>query len=433
MHLVGYISAGPCWHHNGSWRHPESDAVDCMRPERYETIARILEEGLFDGVFMVDVQTMFDSYGGTHEANTRQPGQFWFMEPMQTLAAMARVTSRLGLAATMSTTLYPPYHIARAFSTLDHISNGRAGWNIVTSTNDGEARNFGLDTFPDKSLRYDLAEEVVEACNKLWESWEPDAIIYDREEGIWADPAKIRRVDFEGRFVKTRGPLAAPRSPQTRPVFMQAGSSERGREFAGRHAEVIFTLQHDRSHMQAFYQDIKSRVVAHGRPAHHCAVLPAIDVIVGETESIAKEKQAYINSLVSPELGVAEISNGIGIDLSNFPLDQPIQDMEITQGARGVFDVILQGSKTRNLTLRDAGRAYGESQMTPQIAGTARQIADHMQSLFEDGCCDGFIVIPSLSPSGYQQFVKHVVPELQKRGIFRDAYRGTTFREHLQG
>ncbi|MCS0494032.1 LLM class flavin-dependent oxidoreductase [Ancylobacter sp. MQZ15Z-1] len=432
MHFIGFCIAGPNWHHNGAWRHDESDGTDFLNPARYENIARILEEGKFDGLFFVDVLTLFDTFGGNFAANLRQPGQMFLLEPLQLLACMARATSHLGLAATMSTAFYHPFHIARSMATLDHISGGRAAWNVVTSANDREAQNFGMDRLMERGLRYDHAEEVVEACQALWRSWDEDALVLDRKNGVFADPDKVHYVNFEGRWVKTRGPLQTPRSPQTSPVLMQAGSSERGREFAGRWAEVLFTLQPDKARMQDFYRDIKSRMAAHGRAPNECAILPAVDIIVGETESIAREKAAYLESLVSDELGVAEISNAMGIDLAGYPLDQPLVDMEITQGSRGVFDHILRASQNKNMTLREAGHAYGVNEITPQIVGTPQMIADYMQDLFESEACDGFVVVPTLSPTGYVQFVRSVVPELQRRGIYRTEYAGRTFRENLR-
>lgn len=431
MHLVGYCCATPTWHNNGSWRHYESDGIHALDPARYENIGRILERGKFDGIFFVDLLLVMDHHAGSFSANLREPGQTWLLEPIQILSAMARVTKHLGLAATMSTSFYHPYHIARAFATLDHISGGRAGWNVVTSTNDREAQNFGIDKLMDKAQRYDYADEVLEACHALWNSWDEGALIHDRERGIYADPSKVHYVNYQGKYVKTRGPLTTPRSPQTSPVIMQAGSSDRGRQFAARWAEVIFTLHSEKKHMQAFYSDVKSRVEAAGRNRNHCAILPGIDVVVGETESIAREKAEYINSLVSPELGVAEISNALGIDLSQYPLDEPLSEMEITQGAKGMIDLILQGSEGK--TLREAGYIWGTRQMTPQLIGTPTMIADYMQDYFESEACDGFIVCPSLSPSAYAQFVDGVVPELQKRGIYRKEYTGRTFRDHLRG
>jgi FMN-dependent oxidoreductase (nitrilotriacetate monooxygenase family) len=432
MHLVGYLIAGPTWHNNGTWRHPESDADLALDPRRYERIAEILEEGKFDALFFVDVLTLFDSYQNSFAGQVSGAGQMWFLDPLLLLAAMARKTRHIGLAATLSTAFYHPFHIARAFATLDHISGGRAAWNVVTSANSREARNFGLDRLMDRTLRYDHADEVMEACDALWNSWEPDAIVFDRAAGRYADPDKIHYVDYAGKWVRTRGPLPTPRSPQGRPVIMQAGSSERGRQFAARWAEVIFTLQHARPDMQGFYADIKSRMERLGRRPEDCVITPAVDVILGETESIARERADYLNSLVSAETGVCDISNAIGVDLSQYPLDQPLADMDIGDGARGVLDVVLQGSRAANLTLREAGYRYGVSQLTPALIGTPRMVADQLQDMFESRCCDGFVICPSISPGTYMQFVRTVVPELQRRGIYREDYRGATLRDNLR-
>jgi FMN-dependent oxidoreductase (nitrilotriacetate monooxygenase family) len=253
MHLMGYVIAGPTWHHNGAWRHAESDAAQALDAGRYEHIARVLEGGKFDGLFFVDTLALMEFYDDSYAAVVKHGGQIYMLEPLQLLATMARATQRIGLSATMSTAFYPPFHIARAFASLDHISKGRAAWNIVTSTLTREAQNFGLDAIMDPNHRYDHADEVVQACCKLWESWDPDAIVYDRQNGIYADPSKVHHANFEGRWVKARGPLPTPRSPQGRPVLMQAGSSGRGRDFAAQWAEVVFTLQHAKSDMQAFY------------------------------------------------------------------------------------------------------------------------------------------------------------------------------------
>ena len=434
MHLVGYLIAGPTWHHHGSWRHGASDAVDALNPERYEHLARVMEAAKFDGLFFVDTLNLMEFYDNSYAELLRNGGQIYMLDPLQLLASMARVTSRIGLSATMSTAFIHPFQIARAFATLDHISKGRAAWNIVTSTTTREAQNFGMPGLMEASLRYDHADEVVEACCKLWESWDPDAIVYDRENGIYADPAKVRHAHYEGRWIKTRGPLPTPRSPQGRPVFMQAGASSRGREFAARWADVVFTLQHTKPDMQAFRSDIRKRVAAAGRRPEQCAVLPAIDVVIGETKAIAQERADYIASLVNPEFGVAEISNALGINLAQQSLDCTVDELNLKEGARGMLDVVLQASKPGvPLTLREAGRRYGNTRMNPQVVGTAGTVADYMQDLFESECCDGFVVCPALSPEGYVQFCRSVVPELQRRGLFRKDYTGATFRDHLTG
>jgi FMN-dependent oxidoreductase (nitrilotriacetate monooxygenase family) len=433
MHLVGYLIAGPTWHNNGGWRHPESDADQALDVRRYERIAEILEEGRFDAVFFVDVLTLFDTYQGGFAGQVAGPGQMWFLDPLLLLAAMARKTRHIGLAATLSTAFYHPFHIARAFATLDHISGGRAAWNVVTSANSREAQNFGLDKLMDRNDRYDHADEVMEACDALWNSWDADAIVYDRQRGIYADPGKVHYADYQGKWVRTRGPLPTPRSPQGRPVIMQAGSSARGRQFAARWAEVIFTLQHSKPDMQAFYADIKARMERFGRRPEDCVITPAVDIVLGETESIANERAEYINSLVSAEVGVCDISNAIGIDLSQYPLDQRLQDMDVTDGARGVLDVVLQGSRAGDLTLRQAGYRYGVNQLTPTLIGTPEMVADRLQDMFEARCCDGFVICPSITPGTYMQFVRAVVPELQRRGIYRTDYSAATLRDAIRG
>jgi FMN-dependent oxidoreductase (nitrilotriacetate monooxygenase family) len=433
MHLVGYLMAGPSWHNNGSWRHPASDAPRATDPARYEHLARVMEAGCFDALFFVDFAGIFDVHNGNFDATVRWAGQMCLLDPMQLLATIARVTKHIGLATTMSTTGTYPFHIARSFATLDHISGGRTAWNVVTSSSRTEARNFGLAELPDKALRYDQADEVLEACFRLWNSWEPDALRLDQAAGLYAEPAKIHYVDYEGRYVRTRGPLSTPRGPQGRPVIMQAGSSPRGRDFAGRWAEMIFTHQGEQAAMQAFYDDIKARVIRHGRNQDHCAILPAIDVIAADSLAEAEDLVAQLDALVNPELGVAEMSLILGHDLSPYQLDEPMTFPGGNDGIQGVLDNLRAGGALGDLTLREAGRRYGVNQMTPRLIGTASSIADQLQALFEAGCCDGFMVVPALSPRGYEDFCRLVVPELQRRGLFRREYTGRTLHENLFG
>ena len=257
---------------------------------------------------------------------------------------------------------------------------------------------------PDKALRYDQADEVLEACFRLWNSWEPDALRLDQAAGLYADPARIHYVDYAGRYVRTRGPLSTPRGPQGRPVIMQAGSSPRGRDFAGRWAEMIFTHQGEQAAMQDLYDDIKARVVRHGRNQDHCAILPAIDVIAADSLAEAEDMAAQLDALVNPELGVAEMSLILGHDLSPYQLDEPMTFIGGNDGIMGVLDNLRAGGALGNLTLREAGRRYGVNQMTPRLIGTASSIADQLQAMFEAGCCDGFMVVPALSPRGYEDF-----------------------------
>lgn len=354
------------------------------------------------------------------------------LDPLPLLAIMARVTKHIGLGATISTSFHHAYQLARVLATLDTISDGRVAWNVVTSAAGSEARNFGQAALPDKTTRYDIAEEVLQACCALWDGWDPDALVLDKQAGIFADTGKVRYADFEGKHVRSRGPLTVPRTPQGRPVIMQAGSSPRGREVAARWGEIVFTLQHSKRDMQVFYRDLKARVVAAGRQPNDCAILPSLDPIIGETESIARERQAYMNSLVDPELGLSVMSGHLGTDFSRFPLDRPITELDLDPAVAGSMDVIVQGTKAANLTLCEAARHFATSELTPQIVGTPESVADQLQDLFESEACDGFIITPTVFPGSFEQFTRAVVPELQRRGIFRTAYPGRTLRDTLR-
>ncbi len=432
MHLVAFLMTGPTCHHHGAWRHPDSDVEDVLNPARYEHIARVLEAGKFDSLFFADILGVYDLYGGSYDTMAGRGGQVCLLDPAVLLPGMARVTSRIGLGLTYSSTFNHPYQIARMLASLDHVSAGRAAWNVVASTSTLEARNFGMTEMPGRAQRYDRADEVLEACFALWNSWEDGALVMDRAAGVFANPAKIHYADYAGQWVKTRGPLTTPRSPQGHPVIMQAGSSERGREFGARWGEIIFTLQHQKSDMQAFYADFKTRMARYGRAPEDCVILPSIDVVLGETEALARERAEYLNSLVDTQLGMAQISGHIGVDLSQYDPDLPLADITLEEGSRGSFDVILQGTAAEGLTLGEAARRFATSELCPQLVGTAEQVADRLTDLFEDRACDGFVLTPTTSPGMWEQFCRGVVPVLQKRGVFRTEYTGRTLREHLR-
>jgi FMN-dependent oxidoreductase (nitrilotriacetate monooxygenase family) len=431
MHLVAYLLAGPTAHHHGAWRHPEADLA-VFTPQWHEHIARVLEAGKFDSLFFADILGLYDLYGGSFASILRCGGQMGLLDPMPLLAIMSRVTSHIGLGATLSSTFFPPYHLARTLGTLDLLSGGRVAWNVVASHGHLEAQNFGAEQLPPRESRYDYADEVVEAVCRLWDSWDADALVLDKHRGMYADPEKVHYVNYHGRWIRTRGPLTVPRSPQGRPVIMQAGSSPRGRDFAARWGELVFTLQHSKADMQAFYRDVKARVVAHARRPEECVILPSVDPIIGETDAIARERQAYVNDLVQTEAGMAQMSGHIGVDLSRFPPDQPLEDMQLEAGSRGSLDVVLQGTHAQGLTLGEAARRFATSELCPQIVGSPANVADQLQELFEAEACDGFILTPTLMPGMYEQFCRAVVPELQRRGLFRREYSGTTLRGHLQ-
>jgi FMN-dependent oxidoreductase (nitrilotriacetate monooxygenase family) len=433
MHLVAFLMTGPTCHHHGAWRHPESDIDDILSPTRYEHIARVLEAGRFDSLFFADILGLYDLYDDRFDTMVGRGGQVCLLDPAMVLPIMARVTRHIGLGLTYSSTFNHPYQIARMLSSLDHLSHGRVAWNVVASTSTLEARNFGLDEMPGRAQRYDRADEVLEACCALWDSWEDGALLLDKASGAFADPSRIHYANYAGQWIKTRGPLTTPRSPQGRPVIMQAGSSDRGRDFGARWGEIIFTLQHHKSDMQAFYADFKRRMALRGRPPEECAILPSIDVVLGETESIARERAEYVNSLVDTQLGMAQISGHIGIDLSKLDPDQPLADMALEEGSRGSFDVILQGTAREGLTLGEAARRFATSELCPQLVGTPEAVADHLTELFDDFACDGFVLTPTTFPGMYEQFCKTVVPILQRRGVFRTEYTGSTLRANLRG
>jgi FMN-dependent oxidoreductase (nitrilotriacetate monooxygenase family) len=429
--LLAGMETGPTMNHSANWRHPDTDNA-FLTPEGWEHIARVLEYGKFDGVFLADTMALPDNFPGVYQSLLQHGGQMDLFDPIVIAAMMARVTTRLGIGVTLSTTLLNSYHIARMLATLDVMSKGRAAWNVVTSSNPAAARNFGMTALPPKEERYDRADEVLEACFGLWDSWEADAIRLDKERGVFIDSGKVHRAEYKGRWVSTYGPLNVPRSPQARPVIMQAGASDRGREFASRWAEVIFTIQYDQQSMHEFYNDVKTRMLKYRRDPDDMGIFVSVDVITGETQSIAQERADYVNNLVGFDVAAAVVAKHTGLDVTQFPLDQPLESLPQSSGSYGTLLNLVGGAKALKLTLREAVIRYGISGMTPQLVGTAKSVADQMEEIFRAGCCDGFIISQAASPGGYEQFVRAVVPELQRRGLFRTEYENDTFRATLR-
>lgn len=426
MHLVAYLKTGPTANHPGAWRHPEAPLHDMLSPERYEHIARVLEEARFDACFYADTFGLPDIHGGNFDAYLRLGGQISYLDPLVVLPLMARVTKHLGLGATLSTTFLHPYWIARTLSSLDLLTNGRMAWNIVTSATHLEARNFGMDGIPGKTERYDRADEVLEACNALWESWDEDALVLDKQGGVFIDPSKVRYTNFAGKWVKTRGPLAMPRSPQVRPVFMQAGSSDRGRDFAARWAELVFCTPHSKADTLAFTTDLKARMVAFGRAPDACKILPSFMTVIGETGSIAQEKFEYLQSLIEPEAQQMLNSSLMGADLSKHANVESLAAAQGNQGISGSTDRVMQ-------VMRQDGISFTQATQKPRgvLVGTPQTVADELEDYFTSGACDGFIITPTVHPRMFEEFGRLVVPELQRRGLFRKEYGGATLRENL--
>ncbi|WP_118134399.1 NtaA/DmoA family FMN-dependent monooxygenase [Oceanicella sp. SM1341] len=428
MHLVAYLKTGPTALHPGGWRHPEARLDDIFEPARYEHIARVLEDACFDGCFFADLQGLYDIHKGGFDTYVAQGGQISFLDPMTVLPVMARATSRLGLGATLSTTLLNPYHIARSLLSLDVFSKGRVAWNMVTSATELEAQNYGLDALPPKDARYDLADEVVEACLKLWRSWDTDAFVLDKARGLFADPAKVHYANYEGKSVRTRGPLSIPQSAQGHPVLMQAGASERGREFAARWAEVIFAAQRGISDMVAFRRDIHARMGRYGRKPSETAILVQTTCIVGETDAIALEKAAFAESLIDDELAIASTSSSVGVDMSRYRDGEPIEKLMGNQGMHGTLQLLEQAQRDEKISLAEAAKRRHPN----LLVGSPVTIADRMEEMFRSGACDGFVLTPVTHPSSHEAFARAVVPELQRRGLFRTAYRAETLRGHLR-
>ncbi len=429
MHLAAIVTHSPSPHTIGTWRSARSwRGWSYDRPEVWEHLARTLERGCFDMVFFADSFDLHDAWRDSPDTAVRYAVQYPKHDPLPLLALMARQTEHLGLASTLSTTYLHPYYVARVFATLDHLSGGRAGWNVVTSFGQNEARNFGLDAALPHDERYDRADEFMEVCYKLWDSWEPDAIVFDRESGVFADPAKVHRIDHEGKWFRCQGPLQVPRSPQGRPVIIQAGSSDRGSAFAGRHAEVVFSVRRDGAGMRRQRQALDADVIRHGRDPKSVKVLWAANPIVAETEQEAKAKYQRMLELVTPEAGLALMSGHFSYDLSTLPMDQPLSQLEV-QGSQGILRGIIEDFGDE-LTLAEAGRLYGAGMM-PHLVGTPAQVADQMEQLFDDAGGDGFMFRSSAIPTTMEDVVDLLVPELQARGRLRKQYSGHSLRDHF--
>jgi len=349
------------------------------------------------------------------------------------LGLVAGATQHIGLGATYSTTYYSPYHVARTFATLDHLSGGRAAWNVVTSVNDSEARNYGMKEHLGHDARYDRADEFLEATIGLWDTWDDDALVLDRVSGRFADPDKVRELDYHGDYFDVRGPLTVPRSPQGRPVLLQAGSSGRGRDFAARWAELIFTGDPDIAIARAHYKDQKDRIAEEGREPESVRMCPMTYTVVGESQAHADEReQMFLNELVDPTASLALLSELMNYDFSGMALDAPITDelIESVSGIRGLVHNLRQHIGD-TVTLADLAGHRATLLQGPRFVGTASAVADQMEEWFDGDACDGFVIAATHVPGAYEDMVRLVVPELQKRGVFRDRYTGSTLREHL--
>lgn len=410
--------------HEAAWRLPETDARAVTDIGHYQRLARIAEQGKLDAIFFADHPALKD----------RSEDRPWdSLDPFTLITALSGVTSRIGLVATNSTTYNDPYGIARRFATLDHVSRGRAAWNVVTTANASAAENFGFDAHPDPDARYARAAEFLDVAFALWDSWDDDAIVADKEGGVFVDRDRIHRIDHAGPHFRVAGPLEIPRSPQGRPVIFQAGSSEPGKDLAARYADAIFTAQPTLEEGQDFYADIKARVRGQGRDPATVLILPGLSFFIGGTEVEAFALREQFEDLTLPTYGIAQLSRITGLDLSGYDLDSLIRIPPRLEQAnqRSRHDLVHRLTSTEDLTLRQLLRRLSAGRGHRIATGTPEQIAANIVEWFENGAADGFNLIPPALPTSLASFVGEVIPLLQRRGLFRTDYEGTTLREHL--
>ncbi len=420
MHLNLFIFG--CGHHRAAWRHPSSAVERLGDIAYYESLAQTAERGKLDAIFFADGQSV-DNIGD---------GPRWFLEPLTMLAAIARATKNIGLISTVSSTFFTPFHAARMVASLDHISGGRMGWNVVTSMFDAEARNHGYESMPGHDWRYARAEEFVDVALRLWDSWTDDALTIDRD-GVYAQADRVRRIDHHGDQFLVDGPLTVPRSPQGHPVLFQAGASDQGRDLAARRAEAIYAVAYDLPAAQSYYRDIKQRVKAAGRDVF-VPIMPGLVTFIGSTEAEARAKQRELDVLLPSDASLRQLGTFVLQDCTTWELDAPVPalpPLETFTGPKGRYGTILRIIETEQPTVRQLlGRlAAGGGHCT--MVGTPEHIADQMETWLRNEGADGFNLMPPLLPGGIDDFVEHVIPVLQRRGLFRKEYETHTLRGHL--
>jgi FMN-dependent oxidoreductase (nitrilotriacetate monooxygenase family) len=432
MALIGFLQASNAASFAGSWRHPEA-RTDFSSPDYYRHIGRVLEDAKFDLAFFDDRLSMPDMYGNDHALAVQHGIRCVKMDAATVLTVMGTATSHLGLGATYSTTYFEPFHVARLFATIDLMTGGRSAWNVVTSLNDAEAANMGNDVHLPHDMRYDRAEEFMQIVLGHWNSWEPDAIVQDKVNRVFADPQKVRRLDFQGSILKSHGTFTVPSSPQGHPVVIQAGSSGRGKAFAARWAELVFALYPNLALAKREYADLKQQVVQAGRDPSDVKIAPLIHVITGQTQTEAEEKKAFIDTLSDLEDSLSLLSEVMNFDFSTVGLDDPLSDADLARmsGAQVIKSRVLEAVGDRVPTPRDFVAMGGQGVMANAWVGGPREIADRMEEWFVDHAADGFVIGATHVPGGYEDFTRHVVPELQRRGLSRTEYESSTLRGNL--
>ncbi|HWT62808.1 MAG TPA: LLM class flavin-dependent oxidoreductase [Ochrobactrum sp.] len=418
MHLGLFLQGAG--HHVSGWRHPDAEAGS----ENFDLLRRVAkeaEDAKFDMIFLAD---------GLTSGVDAHPSMVARFEPLTLLSALAMVTDKIGLAATASTTYGEPYHTARAFASIDHLSHGRAAWNIVTTSYARTANNFSK-SHPEHDERYAVAEEFVDVVRGLWDSWDDDAFPKDKENGVYADPNKVHVLNHAGKYYSVQGPLNIPRSPQGHPVLIQAGSSGPGQDLAARIADIVFTAQQSLAEAQAFYASLKERVAKAGRDPDSVAVMPGFMPVIGDSFEDAAEKLKELNRWTDIKSAMPLLEERIGHSLADYDLDGPLPDLPISDQLRSRAELLRDLARRENLTIRDLALRVAAGRGHHIVLGTPEQIADRMQEWFEGKAADGFNVMPPYFPGGLEDFNRQVVPILQERGLFRTDYAGSTLRDHL--
>ncbi|MEJ1117547.1 LLM class flavin-dependent oxidoreductase [Phyllobacterium sp. CCNWLW109] len=424
MKLGAFLMAGG--HHIAAWRHPDAIANAGVNIDHFIELARMAEAAKFDMVFVEDAAAIRE-----RDPNlASQAARSTMFEPLSLLAALAVNTSHVGLVATASTTYNEPYGLARAFASLDQLSGGRSGWNLVTSASELEAENFVSSGLRPHAQRYERAEEFAGAAAALWDGVDSDA--HTISDGVYADPAKLHPVDHHGKHFTLTGILDSQRSPQGRPVMVQAGASEAGKNLAARTADVVFTAAQTIEEAQAYYADLKSRMPAFGRKPDDLKILPGVSPIVANSESEARAKYEALQDLIPDEVGVALLASYLSIkDLSQYPLDGPLPEMPATDGIQSRQQLIVDQARRENLNIRQSARKFAGARGHWQLIGTPMQIADRLEERFRAKAADGFNIMGAYFPGALKDFIDLVLPELRRRGLFRTEYEGKTLRENL--
>jgi FMN-dependent oxidoreductase (nitrilotriacetate monooxygenase family) len=419
MHLGVFVLGSG--NHSAGWRH-EGAFTSHMELPVMQEIARISERGKFDLLFISDSMAMDP---------TDHPSFLCRFEPTTLITALAACTTRVGLGATVSTSFSEPFNVARIFASIDHLSAGRAAWNVVTSSNAKAALNFNLDEHIEHELRYARANEFVDVVRGLWDCWDDGAIVADKITGRYIDADKVRPLNHHGRFFKVRGPLNMARCPQGRPVIIQAGGSPSGLELAARTADVVFSVVQELAPAKIAYADLKGRMAKYGRSPDEIAVLPGVMPIVGDSDAEAREKLAKLQSWITPTNAKTLVASRIGYDVSDYPLDGPVPPPPAALNSRTFPAVLYEMAKRENMTLRDLYNLTAAARGHWVLCGTPHRIADTLEQWFVEGAADGFNILPAHFPGGFADFVDRVVPELQRRGLFRHEYESATLRDHF--